>query len=162
MPGARLVLALLLAAAAPQALDSHANCAHRRHAIVRPSFSAQTYDARRQGADSLRPLRITFDFSRVDSSSQPAEQQEYVKALLGRAGAWLNTALNVRPVEGPLKFVRPRSGPHCGDVMCVCVCVCVSVSVCACACVCLCVCVRACVCTVCRWLKHKCSAISTG
>eukprot|EP00802_Teleaulax_amphioxeia_P020455 Tamp_20740.p1 GENE.Tamp_20740~~Tamp_20740.p1 ORF type:complete len:156 (-),score=28.94 Tamp_20740:713-1132(-) len=125
MPGARLVLALLLAAAAPQALDSHANCAHRRHAIVRPSFSAQTYDARRQGADSLRPLRITFDFSRVDSSSQPAEQQEYVKALLGRAGAWLNTALNVRPVEGPLKFVRPRSGPHCGDVMCVCVCVCV-------------------------------------
>jgi hypothetical protein len=125
--GARLALLLLLAAAAPRASTPHAGCVHRRAAIKRPSFSTQAYDARRQGADAFSPLRVTFDFSRVDGSAQPAAQKAYVKGLLGQAGAWLNNALKVRPVAGALKFGRGRSSfgagggrPDCGDVMRVC------------------------------------------
>ena len=120
---ARLALLLLLAAAAPRSSSPHAGCVHRQAAIKRPSFSTQAYDARRQGADAFSPLRVTFDFSRVDGSAQPAAQKAYVKELLGQAGAWLNTALKVRPVAGALKFGRfgaGGSGPDCGDVMSVC------------------------------------------
>ena len=61
--------------------------------------------AKRQAAGGraiCTPLRVTFDFSRVDSNTRSSAQKAYVKELITRAGNWLTAALKVRRVAGNL------------------------------------------------------------
>jgi len=99
--GRRALLWLVLVAL--PLCSPHEGCIHSQKVLRRPVQNAQTYRRRRQGNDDFMPLRVAFDFHKVDSNGKGLEQQSYVKALITRAGVWLNSALKVRPVVGPLK-----------------------------------------------------------
>ena len=104
-----VALLLLLPSCAP-----HSGCIHSSKVIrTPPTRGVQDYGSRRLGEGNGQPMRITFDFSLVDNNGQPAAQQDYVKSLLNKAGQWINRALRVRPVLGPLKF--SGAGVGCGD-----------------------------------------------
>jgi leishmanolysin-like peptidase len=78
----------------------------------------QAYGSRRQdfqGVQDFQPLRVTFDFEKLDQNGKEASQRQYVKDVLSKAGRWLNKALRVRPVQGALKFTRTGYGLDCGD-----------------------------------------------
>jgi len=113
---AAVVVMLLTAATAVNAHGTSKDCMHDRKAIRRPSRSVQAYSESTRRQSSWQPLRVSFDFSRVDANGMATVQQQYVKSLALKAGGWLNRALKVRPVEGALRFVRPSQGPDCGDM----------------------------------------------
>ena len=64
-------------------------------------------------ATGFEPIRITFDFSHVESNGEGSEQQQYIKDIINRSKEWLERALKVPRLSGNL--VLPADF-LCGDV----------------------------------------------
>jgi hypothetical protein len=115
--GAVAAAALVLAVCMPA--QGHEGCAHGQKAIQRPSKSAHPMSDRRSLRDPSS-IRIEFDYGRVDANDQPPEQQEYVKAIVDRAGGWLSSVLKIRYPSGPWNLTFSSDGddglPDCGEI----------------------------------------------
>jgi hypothetical protein len=100
---------------------AHEGCVHSKKVlrkIVRAKQEYMSVPTNRREADAqFAPIRVTFDFSNVESNGLGPAQQEYVKGIMNRAKEWLQKALKVRPVVGNLKFDADpgTGGSDCGD-----------------------------------------------
>ena len=112
--GRRLAVAVVLLTLG-RTVEGHAGCVHDKKAIRLPSRSKQRGQSLRADHGSVTmdyaPLRIHFDWTHVENNGQSSEQQQYVKDIIQQSGAWLSSALSVRPEPGNLKF-DPGSKPQ--------------------------------------------------
>ena len=100
---------------------AHEGCIHGKKVLRKIVRAEQEYASvptnRREADAQFKPIRVTFDFSNVESNNLGQAQQDYVKGIMNRAKEWLQKALKVRPVEGNLKFYAypVTGGSDCGD-----------------------------------------------